>query len=67
MSNNETDLLASLRTLTLEEVNARIAEIDGERSMLQTLRLSLTRRDRTRMKTKRILDETLKQGTDNNA
>ena len=43
-----TDALNALRRLTLEEVEARITDINGERASLSLLRRSLAARDRAK-------------------
>jgi len=46
------DALAALRELTLEEVEQRLAEIDGERASLALLRRSLLARQRAEQRTR---------------
>ena len=43
-----TDALEALRTLTRDEVDQRLAELEAERRALQTIRRSLAARDRIR-------------------
>jgi hypothetical protein len=44
----KTDALATLRQLTLSEVEQRLADLDAERAALSLLRRSLAARDRAR-------------------
>ena len=44
------DVLAALRQLTLEEVEQRLAELDGERASLALLRRSLAARRRAQIR-----------------
>jgi hypothetical protein len=43
---NKNDALAALRTLTLDQVDERIAELDGERASLALIRRSLVAKRR---------------------
>ncbi len=45
---NTAEAIAAIQNLTLEEVERRLAEIDGERASLSSLRRSLVARERVR-------------------
>ncbi|KKM84521.1 hypothetical protein LCGC14_1298350 [marine sediment metagenome] len=48
---NTTNALTALRHLTIEEVEQRLTEIDGERASLALLRRSLAARERAKQRT----------------
>ena len=48
-----TDPLATLRQLSLAEVEQRLAELDAERAALSTLRRSIAARDRAKQRAHR--------------
>ena len=47
------DRLAALRDLSLNEIEERLADIDGERASLSLLRRSLVAKDNARRRTQR--------------
>ncbi len=53
---NANDALDALRHLTVEQVEKRLAEIDGERAALSTLRRSLVARERAQRRTHRVTE-----------
>lgn len=50
---DSTDALAALRHLTLEQIEARIAELEGERASLALIRRSLVARHRAQQRSSR--------------
>jgi hypothetical protein len=50
------DALATLRTLSREEIERRLAEIEAERRALQTIRRSIVARDRSSRRHPKVAD-----------
>lgn len=51
-----TDLLESLRHLTLEEVEQRLADVEAEREALTVIRRAIAVRERSKQRAKRIAE-----------